>query len=244
MAQPVEEESIWKQLVPHLNELRQRLGVVLLVLVLGVIASFFFAEQVIRFIAVPIGGLDRLQSIQITENIGVYMRVALLIGFIPAIPVLVGELLAFIRPGLLDHERRWLDRSLLLVIPFALLLFLGGAGFAYFVMLPAALPFLTTFLGVQTNPRLSDYMNFVTNLIFWIGISFETPLVVFVMAKLRLVSAGMLARGWRVAVVVIAVMAAVVTPTVDPVNMGLLMLPLMALYGLSILLAKIARPGE
>ncbi len=238
------EESLWKQLVPHLNELRKRLGVVLLVLVLGVIASFFFAEQVIRLIAMPIGGLDKLQSIQITENVGVYMRVALLIGFVPAMPVLVGELLAFIRPGLLDHERRWLDRSLLIVIPFALVLFLAGVSFAFYVMLPAALPFLINFLGVQTNPRLSDYMSFVTNLLFWIGVSFETPLVVFVMAKLRLVSAGLLVRGWRVAIVVIAVMAAVVTPTVDPVNMGLLMLPLMTLYGLSILLAKIARPGE
>lgn len=238
------EESLWKQLVPHLNELRKRLGVVLLVLVLGVIASFFFAEQVIRLIAMPIGGLDKLQSIQITENVGVYMRVALLIGFVPAMPVLVGELLAFIRPGLLDHERRWLDRSLLIVIPFALVLFLAGVSFAFYVMLPAALPFLINFLGVQTNPRLSDYMSFVTNLLFWIGVSFETPLVVFVMAKLRLVSAGLLVRGWRVAIVVIAVMAAMVTPTVDPVNMGLLMLPLMTLYGLSILLAKIARPGE
>jgi sec-independent protein translocase protein TatC len=67
---------------------------------------------------------------------------------------------------------------------------------------------------------------------------------VFVLAKLHLVSAGMLLRGWRVAIVAIAVMAAMVTPTVDPVNMGLLMLPLLALYGLSILLAKIARPGK
>ncbi len=244
MAAPVEEESLWKQLIPHLNELRQRLGVVLLVLVLGIIGSFFVADQVIRFMAIPIGGLDKLQSIQITENIGVYMRVALLIGFVPAIPVLVGELLGFIRPGLLDHERHWLDRSLLIVIPFALFLFVAGVSFAFFVMLPAALPFLINFLGVQTHPRLSDYMNFVTNLLFWIGVSFETPLVIYVMAKLRLVSAGMLARGWRVAIVVIAVIAAVVTPTVDPINMGLLMLPLMVLYGLSILLAKIARRGE
>ncbi len=76
---------------------------------------------------------------------------------------------------------------------------------------------------------------------FWIGISFETPLIMFVLAKLKVVSASMLAKQWRIAIVIIAVIAAVVTPTVDPVNMSLLMIPLMGLYGLSIFLAFLAR---
>ncbi len=89
--------------------------------------------------------------------------------------------------------------------------------------------------------RLSNYVDFVTNLMFWIGLSFEAPLVMFILAKFHIVNARMLARQWRVAIVIIAVIAAMVTPTVDPVNMGLLMLPLFILYLLSVLLAMLAR---
>ena len=197
-------------------------------------------NEIIRILAQPIGGLDKLQSIDVTENVGVFMRVSLLSGFILALPVIIYQLVAFVLPGLEENEKKWLIGA----VPVTSVLFMAGVAFAYLVMLPNSIPFLTQFLGVRTTPRLSNYINFVTNLVFWIGISFETPLVVFILAKLRFVTAGMLLRGWRVAIVVIAVLAAVVTPTVDPVNMGLLMLPLMGLYVLSIALAKIARPRD
>ena len=118
---------------------------------------------------------------------------------------------------------------------------MAGVAFAYFVMLPTALPFLIEFLGIRTTPRLSNYFNFVTNLLFWIGMSFETPLFVFVLARLKLVTARGLARQWRIAVVVIAILSAVITPTPDPINMGLLMLPLFLLYWLSVFMAFLAR---
>ena len=120
------------------------------------------------------------------------------------------------------------------------MLFIAGVLFAYFVMLPAALPFLISFIGIRTTPRLANYYAFVTNLLFWIGVAFETPLVVYVLARLRLVTPRALARQWRMAVIVIAILAAVITPTPDPVNMTLLMLPLLVLYGLSVLLAFVA----
>jgi sec-independent protein translocase protein TatC len=109
------------------------------------------------------------------------------------------------------------------------------------IMLPAALPFLTSFLGINTLPRPANYVDFVTNLMFWIGISFETPLLIFILAKFKVVNAKMLAKQWRFAVIIIAVLSAVVTPTVDPINMSLLMAPLFLLYLLSILLAFLAR---
>lgn len=225
--------GIWE----HVAELRTRLLKALVALVLGVLVGFLITEQMIFWLAQPIGGLDKLQSIEVTENISVFMRVSLLGGFILAFPVIFYQIMAFVLPGLNKNEKRWL----LLSIPLATLLFVSGVLFAYFVMLPTAIPFLTEFLGVRTTVRLSNYVNFVTNLLFWIGISFETPLVVFILAKFRIVNAGMLARQWRVAVVVIAVLAAVVTPTVDPMSMGMLMLPLFVLYLLSILLAAFAR---
>ena len=125
--------------------------------------------------------------------------------------------------------------------PVATLFFVGGMLFAYFVMLPAALPFLLKFSGINTIPRPSSYINFVTGIMFWLGVAFEFPLVIFLMARLGFVRSEMLFQQWRLAIVIIAVVAALITPTVDPVNMSLVMGPLIALYFFSILLAKIAQ---
>ena len=228
--------SIWE----HVNELRKRLFRAVIGLVLTTTISFSIASKLLEMLAVPIGGLDKLQSIEITENMGVYMKVSLLSGFIFALPYILYQLLAFIMPGLKPGEKRWV----IMAIPMATLLFVTGVAFSYFIMLPATIPFLTNFLGISTTPRLSNYFNFMTNLMFWIGVAFEAPLVVFVLAKLRLVSAKALLKQWRIAIVVIAVMAALITPTVDPVNMGLLMLPLFLIYLLSAILAWLARRNE
>lgn len=202
-----------------------------------IVSIIFLAERFIVILAQPVGGLGKLVSIEVTESVGVYMRVGLLAGFIMAFPVIVYQLISFIVPGLYDNEKRWL----LIAIPVSTILFITGVSFAFFVMLPAALPFLLGFLPVNAMPRISTYIDFVTNLMFWIGVSFETPLVMFVLAKFHIVTPAMLLKQWRYAVVIIAVLAAVITPTVDPVNMGLLMAPLFAIYLLSILFATLAK---
>jgi sec-independent protein translocase protein TatC len=230
-------DSLLAGLAPHFNELRSRLLKSLIALIVCVLTSFLFTEQIINILVEPIGGLQNLQSIEVTETISVFMKVALLAGFIMALPVIAYQIVAFIVPGLEPREKRWLFLS----IPFIVVLFLGGVAFTYFVMLKAAIPFLVEFMGVKTIPRLSNYMSFVTNLMFWIGVCFEAPLVVMILAKLKIVNARMLIKGWRVAIVLSAGLAAVITPTTDPVNMGLLMAPLMALYLLSILLAFLVR---
>lgn len=224
----------------HIEELRKRLLIGLVALGITTVASFSFAQYLIEYLSQPIGGLQNLQSIEITENIGVFMRVSLLAGFVLALPVIIYEFLAFIMPGLEPAEKKWVYWT----IPFITLMFILGAAFAFLVMLPAAIPFLTSFLGVQTVPRLSNYINFVSNLIFWIGMSFQAPLVVLILARLKLVRAADLVKQWRLAVVIIAILAAMVTPTVDPVNMALLMAPLILLYWISVLLAALARRGE
>ncbi len=229
----LKEMSIWG----HVGELRNRLFYALIALIVTTLLSFAFADKLVNLLAVPIGGTQALISIEVTENVSTFMRVSLLSGFILALPFILYQLMAFIMPGLMPKERNWL----LISIPLATIFFATGVVFAYFVMLPSALPFLISFMGIKTTPRLINYFNFVTNLLFWIGVSFETPLVIFVAAKLRFVSASMLLKQWRIAVVVIAILAAVVTPTPDPVNMGLLMVPLFALYMLSILFAWFAR---
>jgi sec-independent protein translocase protein TatC len=197
----------------------------------------FLAPRFIDWLAWPAGGLDAFIAIEVTETMGVYMRVSLLSGFIMALPLILYQVLAFIVPGLYDNEKKWLYLS----IPLATLLFIIGVAFAYFVMLPAALPFLSGFLEVTPSWRISKYIEFVTNLMFWIGMSFETPLLVFILAKLKIVTPAMLLKQWRFAIVIIAILAAMITPTVDPVNMALLMIPLFAIYMLSVLFATFAR---
>lgn len=233
MNEKIKQMNIWD----HVGELRKRLFRAVIGLLVTTVISFSTATYLLKILAEPIGGLDRLQSIEITENMSVFMRVSLLSGFIIALPWILYQLLAFIIPGLTKTEKRWV----LSAIPLATLLFLTGVAFSYFVMLPAAIPFLTNFLGIPTTPRLANYVSFMTNLMFWIGIAFEAPLLMFVLAKLKIVSAKALLNQWRIAIVVIAVMAAFITPTVDPINMGLLMLPLFFIYLLSALFAWIAR---
>jgi sec-independent protein translocase protein TatC len=225
--------TIWD----HLRELRNRLFVGLVAMVVTSGLSFIFADKIIAVLARPLpGGIESFLSIEVTENMGVFMRVSLLSGFIFSLPIILFEILGFVVPGLTDQEKRYVYIS----IPFATALFLCGVAFTYFVMMPTAIPFLINFLGIKTTPRPSFYIDFVTGLMFWVGMLFEMPLVMFVLAKLGLVTASFLLKGWRFAVVIIAVVAAVVTPTTDPINMGILMLPLILLYFLSVGMAAIA----
>jgi sec-independent protein translocase protein TatC len=223
-------------IMPHVLELRNRLIAALTAIAVGMAAALLLADQVLAALAFPIGGLENIQVIRVTEPVGVWFRVALTVGIILASPVVIAELWIFIAAGLKPSERR----IFYVMFPFALLLFLSGVAFAYFVMLPVAVPFLTTFLGFHARPTLEDYVAFVTSVLLWVGVSFEMPLIIFGLAKLGVVNARMLAANWRIALVLIAVLAAVVTPTPDPINMGIVAAPLFVLYLLSIVLALFA----
>lgn len=221
----------------HLNELRKHLFRMLLYMVITTALSFVFIQNILEFLARPLeGGIAALRAVDVTEPIGAVMKVALLSGFTLAFPLLVFEIWLFAAPGLKRGERIFS----LLAIPFALAFFVGGMTFAYFVMLPVALPFLLSFQGIQAIPRPYSYFPFVTNMLFWLGVGFEFPLVIFVLARLGIVHAKDLANQWRLAIVIIAVLAAIVTTTVDPVNMMIVMLPLSLLYFMSIGFAFIA----
>jgi sec-independent protein translocase protein TatC len=224
-------------LIEHLEALRRHLLRSVFVLILTTLASTLFAGQVLEFLARPIGGTTELQAIEVTESIGAFMRVTLLSGFALASPYIGLEIFAFAHPGLRSRERV----LLITAIPAAIALFLLGMAFAYFYMLPIALPFLLNFLGIVTVPRPSNYIRFVTGVMFWIGLAFQFPLITYILARLGFVRARTLANGWRFAVLGIAVLAAAITPTIDPVNMGLVMAPMIVLYFLSIGLAALAQ---
>ena len=223
-------------ILDHLRELRGRLLKAALALIVASLLTSYFAGNIIEFLIRPYG--DRLQTLGPTENVITYFRVALLSGVALSLPIIVYELLAFVIPGLTRRERRWLYTS----IPFTTVLFALGVLFAWYLMVPAAVDFLSGFRPdlFKNEWTANEYISFVVSIIFWIGISFQTPLITFILAKIGLVTPGFLARNWRFAVVIVAVLAAIITPTVDPFNMALLMLPLLGLYGLSILLAILA----
>jgi len=224
----------------HLEALRGHLLRSVVALAITTAIGFAFASTVLDWLARPIGGIEALQAIEVTESVSAFMRVSLLAGFVLAFPYLCLEVFFFIAPGLKRRERV----LVLVIIPTAFVLFLIGLAFAYYVMLPVALPFLLNFMNIETVPRPSNYIRFVTGLMFWIGVAFQFPLVMFTLASIGLVRARTLLDGWRIAIVLIAVLAAVITPTIDPVNMGLVMAPMIVLYFLSILLAAIAERGR
>jgi sec-independent protein translocase protein TatC len=225
-------------LLPHLYALRKHLLRAVLAVIITTALSFLFVQQILAFLAAPMsGGMNELVAIDVTENIGTVMRVTLLCGFTLALPYIIFEIWLFIAPALSVKSRV----KGLVAIPAAIIMFLGGMAFAFFVMLPTALPFLFNFMGLTTQPRPSSYYNFVTTIMFWIGMTFEFPLAIYIFASLGLIKAKTLASQWKLAIVIIAVLAAAITPTVDPVNMGLVMAPMIILYFFSIFLAYVAQ---
>jgi len=234
-APPDEELGGQMTLLEHLFELRSRLVKASIAVLVATAISFLFSQQLVEFLAIPLGGLDKLEAIDVTENVGVFMRVSLIGGMVLAMPVIVYQSIRFIVPGLTREERRYLW----FIVPAASLLFLLGVAFSYYVMLPAAVPFLIGFLNIPTRPRPQTYFGFVSQLMFWIGASFETPLIIAFLARLGIITPQLLSKYRRYAIVFIAILAAAITPTVDPVNMMLVMAPLILLYELGIILSRV-----
>lgn len=228
--------SLWE----HVDALRMHLLRMVIGLALGVGISFYFTVPLMDYLALPVGGLEHLQAIQPTEEIGVFMKVALMSGIAVMLPYLAFEIWLFAAPGLRPRERKYG----LIGIPVATILFLTGLAFTYFLLLPTAIPFLGGFTEIAQFWTARDYFGFVTGLMIWIGLFFEFPLVIYILTSIGLVKPEVLTKQWRLAIVIIAILAAAVTPTVDPVNMALVMLPMSLLYFVSIGLSYIAYAGR
>lgn len=224
--------SFWE----HIEVLRLHLFRMLIGLAIGVGISFYFAKEIMAFLALPVGGLEMLQAIQVTEELGVFMRIALTTGIAIMLPYLIFEIWLFAAPGLNSREKK----NSLIAIPVAALLFLTGMAFTYIILIPPALKFLAGFTEIAQAWAASEYFGFITGLMIWIGLFFEFPLVIYILTMLGFVKPEVLKKQWRLAIVIIAIIAAAVTPTIDPVNMALVMLPMAALYFISIGMSHLA----
>ncbi len=239
-ASAIQSSEARASLFDHIEVLRKHLFRALLALILTVALSFIFTQELIAYLTLPVGGINELRSIDPTESISVFMRVALMSGVVIALPYIAFEFWYFLAPGLKPRSKKFG----IIGIPLATLLFIGGVAFTYYIMLPAALPFLLNFMGIQAELRPSSYFGFVLSIMFWIGVSFEFPLVIYVLSSIGFIKPEILKNQWRLAIVIIAIIAAAITPTIDPVNMGLVMLPMTLLYFISIGLSYIAYNGR
>ena len=231
----------------HLRELRDRLIKAALLVVLATALSFTFASQEVSLLVqlaqphLPPG--RGLLAVSPTETFVSYLRVAFYTGLAFSMPLLVYQLFRFVAPGLTKTERRWVMVSL----PAITLFFVAGVLFCYFIVLPSALEFLLNFgeENVDTTPTISNYLSFVTRFLMALGIAFETPLIIFILSKLGVATPRRLARFRRWAYVLAFVIAAIITPTPDPINQTIVAVPIIILYELGTLFARLAaRPAK
>ncbi len=224
-----------QSILAHLDELRIRLTWAVAGLAIAVAISFIFAERLLKILIEPYG--EQLQTLSPTEGIQTFFRVSLVAGVTLAMPWMLYQVWRFVEPALHRSEKRYV----FIFVPSATLLFLIGVAFCWIILLPSAILFLSNFMPSVFSPEWTsqEYIGFATTFLIWMGISFEVPLIIYFIARFGLITAQTLREHWRVAIIAIAVLAAVVTPSIDPVTMLLTMVPLLILYVLSIFLASI-----
>ncbi len=218
----------------HLEELRWRIIKSLVAVVVFTIIAFFFSDQILKFLLISTKHLKhqfQLQVLKVQTVFIIKLELAIITGVIFALPVIFYQLWAFVAPGLLENERKYV----IPVIVFATISFIVGAAFAFFVIIPFALDF---FLGlvpenVKNNIALDFYFGFVARLVLVFGIVFELPVVSLLLTKLGILTPKILRKYRRYAIVVIFILAAILTPP-DPTTQLLLAIPLVLLYEVTI----------
>jgi sec-independent protein translocase protein TatC len=223
-------------LVEHLGELRTRLLISIGSIVVAFAVAFAIQERILRWLARPLPDDKTLITLGVTEPFFTAVKVSLYAALAVALPILLYQLWSFLAPAFEEHTQRVVSLFVLLGTG----LFAGGASFAYFVLLPRALNFLTDFNSqfYDIEIRASYYYGFVTMVVLGMGLVFEMPIFILALVRLRVVTAAQLRRNWRLGVFIV-VLVAVLLPTVDPVSLGFEVVPMLALYALSIGLATV-----
>jgi sec-independent protein translocase protein TatC len=231
-------------LIEHLEELRSRLVKSAVAVLVGVLAAIVPVPGLGSVTDLFIGTLaarapaGKLVAIGPGEALFTYLQVAMLIGIALSMPVIVYQVLSFVSPALYEHEKRYLY----IAVPGVTGSFAAGAAFCYFFMLPFAIAFLGGFKTDIFEPLWSSerYLDFVTTFMFWVGLTFELPIVMYFLTKLGVVSAKRLASFRKYAFVLAFVIGAIITPTPDPINQTIVSLPIYLLFEVGVLLARFA----
>ena len=244
------EEKRWGRQAPiteHILELRRRLMWSAIAVLVATGIAFAFHQQILSLLMAPAQGFTDIPNqkpiyTDLTEFIGIAMKASLLVGLFASLPFVLFQVVMFVAPGLTPAERRYLY----LLMPLMLLSFVVGAAFGYRVLFPPAVHFLLTFGSDVATPfiRIGNYVNLMISLLFWMGVVFETPVVLFFLAKIGVVTPQFLAKQRRYALVIAFILGALITPTFDPINQALVAVPVYILYEISIWLTKLARPAR
>ncbi len=223
-----------RSLVEHLEEFRTRLLICLGVFLFSSLIAYFFIDNLFLFATRDVG---KLVFTQPTEAFFAYIKLALYAGFFISLPIILYQIWQFVSVALKDNEKKYL----LLFLPFSLFLFLLGAVFAYFVVVPISLKFLLGFGGGSLTPMLTigGYLSFLCSFLLVFGIVFELPVVFAFLTKIGVVNAKKLSSFRREAILAIFIGSAILTPTPDAFTQILMAVPLMILYEISIFISKI-----
>jgi sec-independent protein translocase protein TatC len=241
-AGPEPEDEIHLSFMGHLEELRKRIVRSLLGIGVGVLFAGIFAKEIFHGVMLPVmaslpEGQQKLHYTSYIEPFLVYLKVAIYGGIFAATPWILWQLWLFVAPGLYRREKK-------MVIPFIAAgtgCFYAGAAACYFFIMPAAFPALAALAGESMSPILTmrEQLSLVLAMLLGFAVVFEVPVVIAFLAMLGIVSADLLARWRRYAIVVNVVLAAIITPTADPLNLALMALPMIVFYEVGILLAKL-----
>jgi len=225
----------------HLGELRSRLIRSVIAIVIASVVAFIFRDWIFYILILPAEGIS-LIYIEMTEMIGTIMRVCLAAGIVLAMPYLVYQGIMFVSPALTRKEKKYVY----LILPWIALMFLGGVAFGYFILVPPATRFLLTWGADIATPeiRIGNYISIVTRLLLAIGIVFEMPVITTFLSRLGIIKPKWLADRRRLAIIVAFILAAIITPTFDPINQSLVAVPMIVLYEMSIWLAKLVQRKE
>jgi sec-independent protein translocase protein TatC len=228
----------------HLDELRKRIVRSLLGICVGMLVSFAFIQRIFDFLLAPTRKIlppdVKMIYTEPGEAFGLWITISLIAGAVIASPYVMYQVWMFIAPGLYSKEKR-------MAIPFVLFTtigFISGAAFNHFIAFPFMMRFFASFNSIDLRfmPRLDDVFGLYTKMLLGMGIVFQLPAVVFFLAKMRLVTAGFLWKHGKYAILIAYIVAAVITPTADPVNQTIFAAPMIGLYFLSILIAFVVNP--
>ena len=222
----------------HLKELRTRLTWTFIVVGVAAIISFGVGNLIIEVLLIPFPNDVEVVQIDILEGVRVRMKIALLGGVVIAFPMILFQTVMFVRPALTSTEKRFLYASL----PVTSGLFILGIVFAFFVPIPVMMRVLPNFLGDLATPqiRMESIVGTTVWLIFAMGLLFEMPVVMFLLARVGIIDPNQLRRQRRGAILLSFVAAAIITPTGDPINMVIWALPILVLYEVGLLMARFA----
>lgn len=231
----------------HLGEFKRRMMRVGVVFLVFTIAAIVFYEPLFDILKAPaqeaLANADgELIFTKVTEAWGAVAKVGVIVGFSLSMPVFLWEMMMFLRPGLTPSERKYLY----FLVPLGTISFAIGVWFGFAVLLPPAINFLLTFGSELATPLITigSYVGLMISMMFWMGLIFELPIVMFFLAKIRLIDSKSLGRQRRWAILAAFVLGAIITPTFDPVTQSMVAGPIIVLFEAGLWLAKLAERGR